>query len=266
MPHYAGVRITSLGAVVASIAVSTAVSGLLGCGKDQLAGPQAEVKASDVKLDLPAVPAFDLPAPPADGSHAVKELRVKGKKLFDTDVTVHGFVTWAYDCKTMIRKPDEQDKDVEKRIEDDPTLCRRPVFYIGDDKATPADRSLWIVDVPRPYNKQELKNVQKKDRHEYVDNKCEPTTPKDKSICPPYAVGDEVIVTGTFKTTSGHGDSNSEGLLVFKKIKNVTQPYESPTPPPDAMAPGGSGAPPPPSSAPGRPSPQDLVNGKKAHG
>jgi hypothetical protein len=263
MPHHVGVRTISLPVALAAIASI----GFGGCGKDQLSGPKAEVGKADVKIDMPAVPSFDLPAPPADGGHTVKELRVKGRKLFDTDVTVHGFVTWAYDCKAAIRKPDEQDKDVQKRIDDDPTLCRKPVFYVGDDKATAAERSLWVVDVPRPYNKQELKNVQKKDRHEWIDNKCEPTVPKDKSMCPQYAVGDEVIITGSFKTASGHGDSNSDGLLVFKKVKNVTQNYESPEPPPDAFGSGsGSGAPPPPSGAPGRPSPQDLVNGKKTHG
>ena len=54
---------------------------LVACDKDKLKGPEAEVKKTDVKLDLPAVPAFDLPPAPADGSHTVKELRVRGKKL-----------------------------------------------------------------------------------------------------------------------------------------------------------------------------------------
>ena len=61
---------------------------LVACDKDKHKGPDAEVKKTDVKLDLPAVPAFDLPAAPSDGSRTVKELRVKGKKLLDTEVTV----------------------------------------------------------------------------------------------------------------------------------------------------------------------------------
>src|SRR5258706_13988967 len=102
MPNRPGVRTISWACLVAlpSLAVSA-------CDKDKLKGPEAEVKKTDVKLDLPAVPAFDLPPAPADGSHSVKELRVKGKKLLDTDLTVHGFVTWAYDCKTAVRKTDE---------------------------------------------------------------------------------------------------------------------------------------------------------------
>lgn len=226
------------------------------CDKDKLKGPDAEVKKTDVKLDLPAVPAFDLPAAPADGSRTVKELRVKGKKLLDTDVTVHGFVTWAYDCKTAIRKTNEDDKAVQARIDEDPTLCERPKFYIGDTAQTPVEKSLWVVDVPRPYNALELKRIKKKDRIE--PDRCEPDE-KDpmKNICGPYNVGDEVEITGTFKTSSPHSERNSEGLVVYKKMKNITQSWETP----DIAMPEGAaqGA-----GAPGaKLSPEDLVKQKK---
>src|SRR5512135_3188792 len=111
---------------VRTISSAWLVAALIGgaaCDKDKLKGPEAEVKKSDIKVDLPAVPDFALPPAPADGSHTIKELRVKGKKLLDTDITVHGFITWAYDCATAVRKPDESDKDVQKRIDEDPTLC-----------------------------------------------------------------------------------------------------------------------------------------------
>src|SRR3954471_18277263 len=140
MPHVLGVlRTTVLTLPVVLLAVA-------GCDKDKLKGPEAEVKKTDVKLDLPAVPAFDLPPAPADGAHTVKELRVKGRKLLDTDLTVHGVVTWVYDCKTAIRKPDEDEKALQARIDEDPTLCERPKFYIGDAKDTPPEKSLWVVD------------------------------------------------------------------------------------------------------------------------
>ncbi|HEX5060446.1 MAG TPA: hypothetical protein VFV99_13855, partial [Kofleriaceae bacterium] len=181
MPNRLGVRTISLACLLALP--------LVACDKDKLKGPEAEVKKTDVKLDLPAVPAFDLPPAPADGSHTVKELRVKGKKLLDTELTVHGFVTWAYDCKTAIRKPEETDKDLQARIDEDPTLCERPKFYIGDTAQTPPEKSLWVVDVPRPYNALEVKRIKKKDRTDW--DRCEPTE-KDpmKSVCPPYDVGD----------------------------------------------------------------------------
>ena len=236
---------------------------LFACGKDKLSGPEAEVKKTDVKVDLPAVPAFDLPPAPTDGSHTVKELRVKGKKLFDTEITVHGFVTFAYDCPTAVRKPDETDAELKKRLDEDPTLCERPKFYIGDAKDTPPEKSLWVVDVPRPYNKLEMERIQKRDRNQ--PDRCEPNEkdPK-KMICPPYAVGDEVTVTGDFKMSSPHSERNSDGLLVYKKMKNTTQGnWETP---PLETAPGGPtntpGAPP----AGSKPSPEDLVKGKKKSG
>ena len=252
MPNRLGVRTISLACLVALP--------LVACDKDKLKGPEAEVKKTDVKLDIPA---FDLPPAPADGSHTVKEMRVKGKKLLDTDVTVHGFVTWAYDCKTAIRKPEEDDKALQARIDEDPTLCERPKFYIGDTAQTPPEKSLWVVDVPRPYNALEVKRIKKKDRIE--PDRCEPDEKdKTKSVCPPYAVGDEVVITGTFKTSSPHSERNSDGLLVYKKMKNTTQTYESPEPAPlpEGMAPAGAGAAGPPPPAGSKPSPEDLVKKK----
>ncbi len=247
MPNRLGVTILTSALALPLVAC------LAACDKDKLKGPEAEVKKTDVKLDLPAVPAFDLPAAAADGSRSVKELRVKGKKLLETEVTVHGFVTWAYECKTALRKPDESDKDLQARIDEDPTLCERPKFYIGDTAATPPEKSLWVVDVPRPYNALEVKRIKKKDRIE--PDRCEPDEKdKMKSICPPYNVGDEVVITGKFSTSSPHSERNSDGLIVFKKMKNTTQGYESP-----AAEPLPEGA-----TAPGtKIAPDDLVNQKK---
>ena len=95
-----------------------------------------------------------------------------------------------------------------------------------------------------------------------LPDRCEPNEkdPK-KTICPPYKVGDEVEITGTFKLTSPHSERNSDGLLVYKKMKNVTQNWESPeiAPPPGT----GSGAPTPTTPPPAtKPSPSDLVKKK----
>ena len=248
MPHVPGVRIILLSAPFL----------FASCGKDQISGPQAEVKKTDVKLDLPNVPAFDLPPAPTDGSHAVKELRVKGKKLFESEITVHGFITWAYDCPTAVRKPDETDKDLQKRLDEDPTLCERPKFYIGDAKETPAEKSLWIVDVPRIYNKLEMERMKKPERT--LPDRCEPKEDPKKNICPPYAVGDEVVITGTFKMSSPHSERNSDGLLVYKKMKNVTQSWETPDIVPPPGAPGANGTPTGPAGPATKPSPNDLVN------
>lgn len=243
-----------LGTIWMSALALPLVAGLAACDKDKLKGPEAEVKKTDVKLDLPAVPAFDLPASPGGNSRTVKELRVKGKKLLETDVTVKGVVTWVYDCKTAVRKSDESDKDVQARIDEDPTLCERPKFYIGDTAQTPPEKSLWVVDVPRPYNALEIKRIKKKDRIE--PDRCEPDEKdKMKSVCPPYNVGDEVEVTGKFSTSSPHSERNSDGLLVFKSMKNTTQGYESPAP-----VEGAAGATAPADGA--KLSPEDLVKQK----
>ena len=249
MPHRLG-----LGTVLLGIAVLGA------CEKEKF--PPAEVTKPDVKLELPAVPAFDLPPQPADGSHTIKELRVKGRKLLESDISVHGFITWAYDCPTAVRKPNEDDKALQKRLDDDPTLCERAKFYIGDAKDTPAEKSLWVTDVPRPYNKLEMERIKKPERNfgTYPD-RCEPNE-KDvkKAICPPYTVGDEVEITGSFKVSSPHSERNSDGLLVYKKMKNITQNWESPV---IELPPPGPGAPPPPPPANGKVSPEKLVKPKK---
>jgi hypothetical protein len=265
MPHRQGSRILLIGACAFGASITASA-----CSKDKLEGPQAEVKKIDVKLELPPVPAFELPPQPGDGSHTVKELRVKGKKLFDAEVTVKGVITFVYDCPTAIRQPDESDADLQKRIDTDPTLCERPKFYVGDTAQTPAEKSLWVVDVPRPYNKLELERIKKQDRNDPL--KCEPNEkdPK-KQVCPPYKVGDEVTVTGKFALASPHSERNTDGLMIYKKMKNGTQSWESPAVDPAATGPAPTGPAPTGPQKPGpggggKPSPEDIVKGKKTHG
>jgi len=249
MPHRHGLRTVLAGVVLLAGA----------CEKDKLKGPEAEVRKPDTKLNLPGVPGFELPAQPTDGSHTVKEMRVKGKKLLDSEITVKGIVTWAYDCPTAVRQPGMTDKDVAKMIEDDPSKCERPKFYIGDAADTPAEKSMWIVDVPRPYNKLELERLPKEELKHPPPDKCNPKDDPKKSVCPPYKVGDQVEITGTWKLSSPHSERNSDGLLVFKHMKNVTSNWESPpyeAPPTPAGAQGTT------PTGPARPSPEDIVNNK----
>ena len=245
MPHRHGLR-TVLFAVVPGVLFIAA------CEDKGLKVPDPEVRKSDVKLNLPQMPAFDLPAANADGSHSIKEMRVKGRKLLDTEITVKGIVTWAYDCPTAVREPGMDDKTVQKIIDEDPTKCERAKFYIGDAADTPAEKSMWVVDVPRPFNKLEIERLPKEELKTPPPDRCDPK--KDKGItCPVYKVGDTVEITGTWKMSSPHSERNSDGLLVYKKMKNVTQNWESPAPPPEAATPGGT----PPAGA--KPSPEDLV-------
>ncbi|TMQ02376.1 MAG: hypothetical protein E6J90_03360 [Deltaproteobacteria bacterium] len=220
--------------------------------------PEAEVRKSDLKLNLPPVPAFDLPAAPADGSHTVKEMRVKGKKLLESEVTVKGVITWAYDCPTAIRQPTMSEPELKKMIEEDPSKCERPKFFVGDTADTPAEKSLWVVEVPRPYYKIELERLPKEELRNPPADRCDNKDPR-KTTCPPYKVGDQVEITGTWKLSSPHSERNSDGLLVFKRMKNVTQSWESPVVEPK---PGAQTSPP----GPTKPSPQDLVNKGKGRG
>jgi hypothetical protein len=247
MPHHHGLRTAVLGTLVL----------IGGCEEDQLKGPAAEVRKPDSKISLPAVPPFDMPPTPTDGSHTVKELRVKGKKLLESEITVKGYITWAYDCPTAIREPGMSDKDVQEIIDEDPTKCERPKFYLGDTPDTPAARSLWVVDVPRPYNKLEIKRLPREELRNPAPDKCDPKAEPSKSTCPPYKVGDQVEVTGMWKLSSPHSERNTMGLLVYKRMKNVTQAWESPA---MEARPGAQTTP------SGRPTPEDVANKGKTSG
>lgn len=248
MPHPYGLRTVLLPGLVPALALL----GAAGCESDKLKGPAAEVKKSEVKVNLPPVPSFDLPPPNPDGSKSVREMRVRGKKLLDSDVTVKGVITWVYDCKTALRQPGMSDKEVEKLMYEDQTKCERAKFYIGDKPDTPAEKSMWVVDVPRPFSKIELERLKPASQKDELANpssrRCDI---KKKGDCPVYEVGDEVVITGKWSLSSPHGDRNSEGLLVYKKMKNVTKNWDAPEPPPEPAAPaGGDGA---------KLSPEDMV-------
>lgn len=203
--------------------------GLAACKDAQLKGAKAEVQEDQLKVTLPAVPAFEVPKANADGSHTVKEMRIAGSKYLGTEVVMHGVVTWVYDCAAEIRKPGESDEAVAKRIEEAPEQCRRRAFYLGDDASTPVERSSWVVEVPRNYTKAEKDNLPK--------GQIEHWPP-----VPEVAVGDEVLVTGSWAVSSPHGEGNTGGLLVYKSMRNVTKnldfaaavpwdPMEGQTPP-----------------------------------
>ncbi len=227
-----------------------------GCNNDKFTGPEAEVKKSEIKVDLPPIPAFDLP--PATGdNHSVKELRVKGTKLLDSTVTVKGVVTWAYDCATAIRLPGMTDAELAKKLEDTPESCERPKFYIGDAADTPAEKSLWVVDVPRPYSKLEIQRLPKDELKNPPPDRCDDKKDPKHPQCPVYKVGDVVTITGDFKQSSNHSEKNSDGLLIYKSMKNETENWESPPPTP------GSGAAVAPAPAGAKPSPEDIA---KHHG
>ena len=190
--------------------ISTAA--VAGGGKlepDDLPGPSPEVAKRAGKVDVPAVPGFELPAT-EPGFHGPRELRVRGKPVLGTEIKVKGYVTWIYDCPATLasRNPKMTRAQILRAIDKDPTLCERPKFYLGDAKTTPREASIWIVDVPRPPTKTERKRLPKNEL------KAWPAVPK-------LAVGDYVAVTGTWAIHSPHAEHNTDGLLVYATLEHA---------------------------------------------
>jgi hypothetical protein len=184
---------------------------LAGCGEDPLKGPKREVVQTTIKLDLPEPPAFNVPGPHPDGTHSVREMRLKSSKLLKTEVQVKGFVTWIYDCVAELQGPGDTVEQVRKRIEENPEQCNKPHFYLGDAPDTSTERSVWIMEVPRKLRSDEMRLLSRQERANL------PKVPNIK-------VGDEVIVSGLWDTQSPSGDTNSQGLLVYKDLQNLSAP------------------------------------------
>lgn len=177
---------------------------------DDLPGPQPEVAKNPAKVDLPANPAFDLPAT-EPGFHTPRELRVHGKPVLGTEVKVKGYITWIYDCAAAVgvANPKATRAQIQVAIATDPTLCERPKFYLGDARNTPRDASIWVVDVPRAPTKQERDRLPKEELQAW------PAVPK-------LTLGDHVAVTGTWAVQSPHAEHNTDGLLVYKALDRAT--------------------------------------------
>jgi tetratricopeptide (TPR) repeat protein len=192
------------------LAISTAA---LGKGArlepDDLPGPQAEVAKNPAKVDVPPVPAFELPAG-EPGFHGPRELRLHGKAVLDTEIKVKGYVTWIYDCAALIasRNPKLTHAQVLAAIDKDPTLCERPKFSLGDAKGMAREASISVHDVPRPPTTGERQRLSKAELSAW------PAVPR-------LAVGDYVVITGTWALASPHAERNTNGLLVYKALEHA---------------------------------------------
>ena len=197
------------------------VVGMLGC-QQAATGPKPEVEETQIKLDLPAPPNFVDPKPYPDGSHSVTEMRLKGQKYLDKQVKVTGFVVYKYDLDACAiqqgqkklkedPKPCEGKKDIDactkevghKIIADSPDLCDRPYFYLADSANASFEKSVWVVDVPRPLRDDEKKNPQRVEEFK----KAPPP--------PAISVGQKIIAEGTWAIKSPGGSGNTDGLLVY---------------------------------------------------
>jgi hypothetical protein len=204
--------------IVTWVALGSLAIVLPACEDAQLKGAKAEVKKTEAKLDLPAVPAFDIPE--SSNPHNVREMRLIGRNLIDTDVDVKGYVVWIYRCheaggpKGPI--PGDTDEEKLKHLEKHPELCWKPHFILGESADTPPNRGIWVVEVPREMRPDELKRWRRLPKEE-----------RDETPQPPeIKEGDEVIVTGTWMKRSPAGFANSIGLLLYKDLRHEGEPVE----------------------------------------
>jgi len=200
-------------AIVSLLAISTSAIAAPKLEPDDLPGPRPEVAAGEPKVDVPPVPAFELPAA-EPGMHGVRELRVRGKALLDTEIKVKGYVTWVYSCPAVLAaaNPKAPPESIRTAIDNDPTLCAPAKFSLGDARTTPTDTSISVVDVPRPPSRNERMRQPKAGATEGVQQW--PTVPH-------LTVGELVVVTGTWTTQSKLGEHNTGGLLSYRTVEHV---------------------------------------------
>ncbi|HEY0190328.1 MAG TPA: hypothetical protein VGC42_04350 [Kofleriaceae bacterium] len=172
---------------------------------DELAGPPLEL-ASEPPVALPAVPAFALPVV-EPGVHTPRELRVRGRRLLDTEVRVRGYVTAIYDCAAVLalRDPTASPAALRHAIDEDPRRCEQPKFYLGDLRGASRDGSITVVDVPRAPARPERESLSRAELAHWP-------------AVPTLAVGDYVTVLGVWSTTSPHGERSLRGLLVYRGV------------------------------------------------
>ncbi len=205
-------------AITSSLLLSgLCVSTLGACSNDDLKGAKAEVVETSIKLDLPPVPDFVVPKANADGSHPIAELRLNGKSFLDTEIAATGTVLWIYDCATAIRSPEMTDKDLKNILETEPERCTRPHFIIGEDASSKMERGIQIVEYPRPI---------RKDEKSALPDEMIAEMEAALEALPEFKVGDKVRVTGTWTLKSPRGFHNSDGLLVYKSMDNLSAPVE----------------------------------------
>ena len=163
---------------------------------DDLPPPAAEIVARSSAVEMPAIPEFRLPAAPP-GLHGPRELQVRGQALLGNELEVKGYVTWIYDCAAALAaaNPTATPGDLRHAIEAHPALCEYPKLYLGDTKQTPRSASIWVVDLPRSL--------------------------------PRLAIGDAVVISGTWAQRSSHAEHHSGGLLVYKSLAPAPAPVSA---------------------------------------
>ena len=186
------------------------------CGKSAEDSEASEMsKDSQEPIELPAVPAFEIPSPYPDGTHSVREVLLKSPEFTGSQTKIKGYVVWVYDCATALESTGKSAEDIKKMIDTEPERwCSRPNFRVADSPGNDdSEKTAWIVEVPRA-----LRPDEKRSRTE--ENVA---MAKMFKAMPEISIGDEVIVEGEWNTESPRQARKSAGLLVYKSMQNLTK-------------------------------------------
>jgi predicted Zn-dependent protease len=195
---------------------------------DDLPPPRPEIAHDAVRAAPPAVPSFELPAL-EPGMHGPRELRAQGTRWLGAEIQVVGYVTAFFKCTVSLAatrppprdgpSPDlrqtdqhriedatnDRNRDTvwakraaeaereaeERRIAKERDQCSRPRFHIGDTRGASLAMTISVVDAPKGTE---------------------------------LAVGERVVVTGTWTTRTAGGEHNTAGMLVYKAVRLVGPP------------------------------------------
>jgi tetratricopeptide (TPR) repeat protein len=149
------------------------------------------------------IPAFELPVM-EPGYHAPRELRVRGKALLGSEIKVRGYVTALYDCSEALAasNPKVNRDQIAAAIRDDPSLCDRTMFWLGDAHDTPRETSIAVV--------------------------APPPDPRRARALPRVSVGDYAVITGTWGGDAQAADRTTDPVLRFASAERWTPPSVAP--------------------------------------
>src|SRR5213078_4385267 len=139
-----------------------------------------------------------------------------------SEIKAGGYVISIYDCAAALvdANPQATRAQIVLSIRQDAGLCPRLWFYLGDTAAAAREASIWVVDVPRRQARLERDTVSDEEFVRWL-------------ALPRIALGDYVVVTGTWTTRSPHNDHASKGLLVYHALEHAapTRPAQPATAP-----------------------------------
>jgi hypothetical protein len=177
-------------------------------------------EVAPIKVNLPPSPSFaasNIPTQYPSGELSVIGLRKMKDKYMDKDVRVKAYLVEIYECPAELRKCNDQLNEKTKKekkkamkkggdalvqnVQADRGGCRpcdQPHFFMGDTPTTKRERALLIADYPvKDWDTGDPKPLEAK-------------------------AGEQYIVTGTFSINSMTGFAASNGLLIHKKLEDLS--------------------------------------------